>query len=69
REGIRAVAPGAEVRHSEALPVLGAALLGLDRLDGLTTGDRVMAEARLREALGAWRPDRGVVGPGATAPP
>jgi N-acetylglucosamine kinase-like BadF-type ATPase len=56
REGIGAVAPGADVRRSEALPVLGSALLGLDRLDGRVAGDRRAAEARLRETLGAWQP-------------
>lgn len=56
-EGIRAVASGADVLRSGALPVLGAALLGLDRLDGLVAGDRRAAERRLRNALGAWRPD------------
>ena len=40
REGVEAIAPGATVRRSEALPVLGAALLGLDRLDGLADDDR-----------------------------
>jgi N-acetylglucosamine kinase-like BadF-type ATPase len=56
RDGVDAVAPGAEVRRSDALPVLGAALLGLDRLDGRVAGDRRAAEERLRAALGAWRP-------------
>jgi N-acetylglucosamine kinase-like BadF-type ATPase len=57
RAGIRAVAPGADVRPSDALPVLGAALLGLDRLEGLAAGDRRAIEARMRKTLGAWRPD------------
>ena len=57
RDGIRAVAPGADVHRSETLPVLGAALLGLDRLDGRVAGDRRAAERRLRDALGTWRPD------------
>lgn len=62
RDGVAAVAPGADVRRSEALPVLGAALLGLDRLHGLARvdgregGDRAAAEARLRDSLGAWHP-------------
>lgn len=56
RAGVRVVAPGAEVRRSEALPVLGAALLGLDRLRGLAAADRHDVEARLRAALGGWRP-------------
>jgi N-acetylglucosamine kinase-like BadF-type ATPase len=57
RDGICAIAPGAAVRRSEAIPVLGAALLGLDRLEGLTAGDRLAAEARLRASLGVWRPE------------
>lgn len=61
REGVAAIAPGATVRRSEALPVLGAALLGLDRLEGLDAGKRRSAEARLRASLGTWRP------PGETA--
>lgn len=63
REGVVAAAPGAEVRRSEALPVLGAALLGLDRLDGLSASRRRAAEALLREGLGSWRPDRRGVSP------
>lgn len=55
RAGIQATAPGADVRRSEALPVLGAALLGLDRIDGLAPADRRAAEVRLHEGLGAWR--------------
>jgi N-acetylglucosamine kinase-like BadF-type ATPase len=56
RDGVDAIAPGATVARSEALPVLGAALLGLDRLDGLTGVDRRDAEVRLRASLGSWRP-------------
>ena len=67
RDGVQAVAPAADVRRSEALPVLGAALLGLDRLDGRVAGDRRAAEARLREGLGAWRPETGVVLAGGAA--
>lgn len=59
RDGIHVIAPGAVVRRSEAPPVLGAALLGLDRLPGLADDDRRTAEARLRATLGAWRPDAG----------
>lgn len=58
RTGVRAVAPGADVRPSGALPVLGAALLGLDRLEGLAAADRRDFEVRLRDELGAWRPER-----------
>jgi N-acetylglucosamine kinase-like BadF-type ATPase len=56
RDGVEVIAPGATVKRADALPVLGAALLGLDRLDGLTDRDRRQAETRLRETLGAWRP-------------
>jgi hypothetical protein len=59
RDGIRALAPGAAVRRSEALPVLGAALLGLDRLLGLGVAERRAAELRLRATLGAWGPEAG----------
>lgn len=64
RDGIRAVAAGADVHRSETLPVLGAALLGLDRLDGRVAGDRRAAERRLREALGAWLPERAATSTG-----
>jgi N-acetylglucosamine kinase-like BadF-type ATPase len=52
-QGIRSVAPDAHLVRLEAPPVLGAALLGLDRRspDGFT--DRAVA-ARLRAALVAW---------------
>lgn len=53
--GVEAIAPGSTVKRAEALPVLGAALLGLDRFDGLTV-DRHAAEANLRDSLGSWRP-------------
>jgi N-acetylglucosamine kinase-like BadF-type ATPase len=67
RAGVQVVAPGADVRRSDALPVLGAALLGLDRLDGLASGTRRDVEARLRSSLGGWRPDD--TGPGRGANP
>jgi N-acetylglucosamine kinase-like BadF-type ATPase len=54
--GVHAVAPKATLRRSDAPPVLGAALLGLDRLDGNRATDRDSAEARLRAALRDWRP-------------
>lgn len=54
---IQAVAPGAIVKRSDALPVLSAALLALDRLDGLSEKARRAAEARLRATLGAWSPE------------
>jgi N-acetylglucosamine kinase-like BadF-type ATPase len=51
--GIRAAAPAASIRRLTAPPVLGAALVGLDRLahDGATPPQ---VEARLRAALEAW---------------
>lgn len=51
--GVRAVAPAAQLRRLTAPPVLGAALIGLDRLasDGATPP---AAERRLRAALEAW---------------
>jgi hypothetical protein len=54
-DGVRLVAPHATLRRSEAPPVLGAALLGLDRLDGVGAGHDA-AEARLREQLRGWQP-------------
>ncbi|MEW6226256.1 MAG: BadF/BadG/BcrA/BcrD ATPase family protein [Chloroflexota bacterium] len=47
---VRAVAPAAEVSVLHAPPVLGAALLGLDRL---APGDRAAADA-IRDAIVAW---------------
>ena len=56
-DGIRAIAPGATVRRSEALPVLGAALLGLDRTLGRAIrGAMPRPSTRLRASLGEWRP-------------
>jgi N-acetylglucosamine kinase-like BadF-type ATPase len=51
--GIRAAAPHAQLRRLHAPPVLGAALVGLDRLSpgGATPPE---TEARLRGALEAW---------------
>ena len=47
-------------RGSQALPVTGAALLALDRLDDAATErrrpGRRRAAARARAELGAWRP-------------
>lgn len=54
---IQAVAPGAMVKRSEALPVLSAALLALDRLAGRNDRERQAAEARLRATLGVWSPE------------
>ena len=53
---VRAVAPAAEVSVLHAPPVLGAALLGLDRL---SPGDHAAAE-RLRAEIGAWDEDAAV---------
>ena len=55
-DGIRAVAPAATVRRSEGLPVLGAALLGLDRAIGTDARGHAAAVDRLRASLGEWRP-------------
>jgi N-acetylglucosamine kinase-like BadF-type ATPase len=54
--GVHVVAPAARLTRPAAPPVLGASLLGLDHLNGLRDGARRAAEARLREALEAWRP-------------
>jgi N-acetylglucosamine kinase-like BadF-type ATPase len=59
RDGIGRFAPRAIVRRSDALPVLGAALLGLDRLVGAGTARHAIAVARARTELGAWRPPSG----------
>jgi N-acetylglucosamine kinase-like BadF-type ATPase len=50
RSAVAAVAPAAQVEPLHAPPVLGAALLGLDRLE-LDPAARTAAEARLRSAL------------------
>jgi N-acetylglucosamine kinase-like BadF-type ATPase len=50
RSRIQAVAPAARVSVLEAPPVLGAALIGLDRLD-LPPAQRTAAEKRLRSGL------------------
>jgi hypothetical protein len=57
--GVRAIAPLATLRRSDAPPVLGAALLALDRLDGSLASDRGSAEARLRAAMRGWQPATG----------
>ena len=49
-ELVRAIAPAAHVSVLHAPPVLGAALLGLDRL---APGDHAAAD-RLRAEIGAW---------------
>jgi N-acetylglucosamine kinase-like BadF-type ATPase len=50
---IRAVAPRAQLRRLTAPPVLGAALLGLDRIAPTGSTDPVVV-ARLRDELLAW---------------
>lgn len=54
--GVHAVAPSATLRRSDAPPVLGAALLGLDRLGQAGSSRGAAAEARVRAALRAWKP-------------
>lgn len=54
--GVQAVAPTATLRRSDAPPVLGAALLALDRYGGSIHGGRAAAESRLRRAMRDWRP-------------
>lgn len=55
-DGVHAIAPQAMLRRSDAPPVLGAALLALDRLDEPGSPEHDAAEARLRAVLRAWRP-------------
>ena len=57
--GVEAVASRAVLRRSEAPPVLGAALLALDGLEGSVPGGREAAELRLRAAMGDWQPTGG----------
>lgn len=54
--GIHAVAPKARTVRLAAPPVLGAALIGLDRRSPTSVADG-SAESRLRAALEAWSPD------------
>ena len=68
RDGITAIAPRATVGRAEGLPVLGAALLALDRTFEPGSARHAEASARLRVTLGAWRPgslgtDYGAGGP------
>jgi len=62
-EGVGAIAPAACVVGLSAPPVAGAALIGLDRLEGEGTSSEV--SARVREAIGAWdvNVQRSVSGP------
>lgn len=57
-DGVRRVAPRATVRRSVSLPVVGAALLALDRSLGPGGDAHDAAAARLRASLGTWRPER-----------
>ena len=51
--GVKAVAPSASIVRLTAPPVLGAALLGLDRLAADGSAERA-AEARIRKAIDDW---------------
>lgn len=53
--GVHGVAPRARTVRLAAPPVLGAGLIGLDRLSPTGVADR-SAESRLRAALEAWNP-------------
>ena len=53
--GVRDVAPAARLVRLSEPPVLGAALIGLDRLSGQGAVDEAV-EARLRAAFATWRP-------------
>jgi N-acetylglucosamine kinase-like BadF-type ATPase len=63
RAGVRLIAPRATVRRSDSPPVLGAALLGLDRLSGGEPRRHASASARLRASLGTWAPPTSSVRP------
>jgi N-acetylglucosamine kinase-like BadF-type ATPase len=52
--GVRAVAPNARLQRADAPPVLGAALIGLDRVGTPGSAEQRAAEARLRDALQSW---------------
>ncbi len=54
--GVHAAAPKATLRRSPGPPVLGAALLGLDRIGVAGSATHEAAEARLRAALHGWEP-------------
>jgi N-acetylglucosamine kinase-like BadF-type ATPase len=56
RTGISKVAARATVRRFDGSPVLGAALIGLDRLLGGDVERHRAAVARLRAELGSWTP-------------
>lgn len=54
-EGVRVVAPSASVAVLERPPVLGAALLGLDRIDATVAAKRRVHETLTHERLGRAR--------------
>jgi len=56
--GVRDVAPGSRLVKLSAPPVVGAALIGLDRLNGATV-DAATA-AGVRTAFARWKPERDV---------
>ena len=58
-ERIRAAIPYARIVRLAAPPVLGAALIGLDRLNGGLRDPAV--QTRLRDAIEAWSATAGVV--------
>jgi N-acetylglucosamine kinase-like BadF-type ATPase len=60
-ERIRATIPDARILRLEAPPVLGAAMIGLDRLNGGLHDPAV--QARLRRAIEAWSATARVVTP------
>jgi N-acetylglucosamine kinase-like BadF-type ATPase len=55
-EGIGRLAPRATIVRLDGPPILGAALLGIDRLLGGDPGAHAAAVERARTTLGAWRP-------------
>jgi N-acetylglucosamine kinase-like BadF-type ATPase len=61
RGGLAAIARRATVRRAPGSPVLGAALLALDRILEPAAPRHREASARLRVSLGAWQP--GVLAP------
>lgn len=54
--GIRGLAPRASIVRLDGPPVLGAALLALDRLHAVDARAHTAAVARARSTLGAWQP-------------
>ena len=54
-DGIRRIARRATVVRLDAMPILGAALLGIDRLLASDPRAHAAAVERARATLGAWR--------------